>query len=353
MKKRRILALVLALVMALSLCACGGGSGDTGSNGDAGNTGDAGDGGSYDKVSLMMGCNGTDQGNDTRTCKLFADLVSERSGGNVKITVYNNDQLASGDMQKGLEMVLDGSVDLDCHSTSIISALDNRLMVSTLPWTFADYQAAEDAFFGAGGEFVSSVVESKGLTYLGAVHNGFKMITCGKRLIKAPTDLQGLKIRIPGGDFFSAFYTAYGASPQAMSFAEVFSALQQGTIDGHDNSISTFYSANIQEVQPYITVSRHTYEAFTFTANTAKFQALSEDTQQLIRECVEEACKTINQEIVNSEADLIQKCKDDSGCEFYELTPEDIEAWRVPISDLIEEYKGIYGADACTAFGIA
>ena len=340
---KRMLALILTLVMFLSLCACGGDSG----SGDAG-----GEGGVYDSVTLKLGCNGTDQGNDTKTAKLFAQLVEERSNGAVKVQVFNNDQLASGDMQKGLEMVLDGSVDLDIHSTSIISALDNRLMVSTLPWTFADYQAAEDAYFGAGGEFIQSVVSEKGLTYLGAVHNGFKMITCGKRLIKAPEDLKGLKIRIPGGDFFSAFYTAYGASPQAMSFAEVFSALQQGTIDGHDNSISTFYSANIQEVQPYITISKHTYEAFTFTANTAKFDSLNAETQQLIRECVEEACKTVNQEIVNGEADLIQKCKDENNCEFYELTPEDIEAWRVPIADLVEEYKGIYGADACAAFGI-
>lgn len=221
-------------------------------------------------------------------------------------------------------MVLDGSVDMDCHSTSIIANLDNRLMVSTLPWTFADYQAAEDAFFGSGGDFVNSVVAEKGLTYLGAVHNGFKLMTCSKRLIQSPDDLKGLKIRIPGGDFFSAFYSAYGASPQAMAWAEVFSALQQGTIDGHDNSISTCYSNNIQEVQKYFTVSKHTYEAFTFTANTAKFQSLSPETQELIRVCVAEGCKTINQEIVNGEADLIQKCKD-AGCEFYELTPEDIE----------------------------
>ena len=90
----------------------------------------------------------------------------------------------------------------------------------------------------------------------------------------------GLKIRIPGGDFFMDFYTAYGASPQAMSWSEVFTALQQGTIDGHDNSISTIVSNNVQEIQPYMTVSRHTYEAFTCMANTANFTTkLSEEDQ--------------------------------------------------------------------------
>lgn len=74
-------------------------------------------------------------------------------------------------------------------------------------------------------------------------------MTNSKHPIEKPEDLKGLKMRIPGGDFFSAFYTAFGASPQAMSWSEVFTALQQGTIDGHDNSLSTINSANVQEVQ--------------------------------------------------------------------------------------------------------
>lgn len=340
---KKFAALMLALVMVLALCACGAGK-------PAG--GDANTESPYDKVELKLSCNGTDTANDTTAAKLFAELVSEKSGGVVTVKVYNNDQLASGDMQKGLELVLDGTVDIDCHSTSIISSLDNSLMVSTLPWIFADYQAAEDAFWGAGGEYINSVINEKGLTYMGAVHNGFKLMTCSKHLIEKPEDLAGLKIRIPGGDFFSAFYKAYGASPQAMSWAEVFSALQQGTIDGHDNSISTCYSNNIQEVQKYFTVSRHTYEAFTFMANTEKFNSLNEATQQLLRECMEEACKTTNAQIVANEDAQIQDCIDKNGCEFYYFTEEDVAAWREPIADLIEEYKGVYGEAACTAFNV-
>ena len=343
---KKVIALLLALTMVFALCACGASS-TTAQTATSGAVS-----GNYDKVNLKLSCNGTDTANDTTTAKLFADLVSKKSGGAVTITVYNNDQLASGDMQKGLELVLDGTVDMDCHSTSIISSLDNSLMVSTLPWLFDSYQAAEDAFWGDGGKYIDSVLEAKGLVYMGAVHNGFKMMTCSKHLIKQPSDLKGLKMRIPGGDFFAAFYKAYGASPQAMSWAEVFSALQQGTIDGHDNSISTCNSNNIQEVQKYFTISRHTYEAFTFMANKAKFDSLSADTQQLLRDCLEEACKTVNKQIVDNESVLIQKFKDEYNCEFYEFTPEDVATWSAVIQDLVTQYKGIYGPAACTAFGV-
>jgi len=341
---KKLVALLLSVIMMLSLCACGGK--------DSGKSGSNAAGGKYNKVTLKLSCNGTDQANDTIAAKMFADMVKERSGGAVQVKVYNNDQLASGDQGKGIELLLNGTVDIDCRSTSIISKVDNHLMVSTLPWIFKDYQAAENAFYGKGGKYIDSVLQKKGLTYLGAVHNGFKLMTCSKRLIKKPDDLKGLKMRIPGGEFFSAFYSAYGASPQAMSWSEVFTALQQGTIDGHDNSISTCVSNNIQEVQKYFTVSKHAYEAFTFMANTKKFKALNAETQQLIIACIKEASLKENKDVVSNESKLIQQCKDKNGCEFYELTAADIEAFRKPINDLIAKYKGIYGKEACEAFDI-
>lgn len=340
---KKILALILALTMVFALAACG----DAGDTGD--NSGDA----SGETVELILSCNGTEQGNDTRAARRFADLLEERSEGRLKVTVYNNDQLAGGDMTKGLELLTSGSVDFDVHSTSIISSLAPSAMVATLPWLFADYQEAEDCFFGTGGEYMNKILSESGVTYLGAVHNGFKLMTNSKHPIEDPEDLQGLKIRIPGGDFFMDFYSAYGASPQAMSWSEVFTALQQGTIDGHDNSISTIVSNNVQEIQPYMTVSRHTYEAFTFMANTANFTSkLSEEDQALVLECVEAACKEVNAEIVAEEEELIQQCIDENGVEFYYFTEEDVEEWRAVISDLIEEYKGVYGEEACTAFGV-
>ena len=342
---KKILALALALVMVLALAACGTDSTPATSGGDNNVSGET--------VELTLTCNGTDQGNDTRSAKRFKELIEEKSEGRITVTIYNNDQLAGSNMTSAIELLTGGSTDIDIHSTSIVSSIAPEAMVCTMPWLFSDYQEAEDTFFGAGGEYMEEILSPKGVTYLGAVHNGFKLITNSKHPIEQPEDLAGLKIRIPGGDFYMDFYSAYGASPQAMSWSEVFTALQQGTIDGHDNSISTIVSNNVQEIQPYMTISRHTYEAFTWMANKANFESkLSAEDQELVRECVEQACKEVNAEIVAEEAELIEQCETENGVQFYTFTDEDVETWRSVITDLIEEYKGIYGEAACTAFGV-
>ena len=269
----------------------------------------------------------------------------------LKVTVYNNDQLAGGDMTKGLELLTSGSVDFDVHSTSIISSLAPSAMVATLPWLFADYQAAEDCFFGTGGEYMNKILGESGVTYLGAVHNGFKLMTNSKHPIQNPEDLQGLKIRIPGGDFFMDFYSAYGASPQAMSWSEVFTALQQGTIDGHDNSISTIVSNNVQEIQPYMTVSPPHLRGLHLHGQHRQLHLQAErggpgPRPRVRRGRLQGGQRPNRGRRGRAHPEVHRRERALSSTTSPRI---DVEEWRSVITDLIEEYKGIYGEEACTA----
>lgn len=118
---KRFLSIVLALCMVFALCACGNDSNNGGSDADSSK---------YDKISIDLSCNGqSDTANDCIGANLFKQYIEEQSGGAITVTIYNNDQLAGGNMTKGLELVMDGTVQMDIHSTSIISSIDKRLMV--------------------------------------------------------------------------------------------------------------------------------------------------------------------------------------------------------------------------------
>ncbi|MFR3289384.1 MAG: hypothetical protein ACLTSG_03390 [Lachnospiraceae bacterium] len=105
---------------------------------------------------------GTDQGNDTRSAKRFKELIEEETNGRITINIINNDQLAGGNMTSAIELLTGGGTDIDIHSTSIISSIAPEAMVCTMPWLFSDYQAAEDAFFGAGGEYMTELLQHQG-----------------------------------------------------------------------------------------------------------------------------------------------------------------------------------------------
>lgn len=137
-----------------------------------------------------------------------------------------------------------------------------------------------------------------------------------------------------------------------MSWSEVYTAMQQHTIDGHDNSPSTINSANVQEVQKYITVSNHTYEAFTWSANTEWFDSLNEATQNLIRECAKQACLDANEQIEASMEEILTTWENNGFNEVYRLSDAEIEVFKEAVADVTAQYAAEYGEEACSAFGI-
>lgn len=308
----------------------------------------------FTKITVRLSTNGTDLANDTRAAKMFAQKIAEKTGGAVKVQVFPNEQLAGGNFAKGVSMLSQGVTDMAVYSTSPMSALDDRLMVSTMPWALSSYEEAEKLFLpeNSGGQFIASVLKGKGLVYLGATHNGFKAMTNGKRAIRAPEDLRGMKVRVPGGALFMDFYRSLGADPVAMSWGEVFTALQQGTIDGHDNSLSTINSANVFEVQKYISITGHAYEAFTFAINERKFKQMNEATQKIFGETLVEACLEMNALAVKEEQGIREKFEK-AGCEVIDITPENLakfkEIVRAPVT---QKYGEKYGKEACAAFNI-
>lgn len=121
--------------------------------------------GEYQKIKLVMTCNGTNIATDSKTCQKFAEWVSEASNGNIQIDVFANDQLAGGNMSKGVEMIADGAVDLAAYASGVISVLDEKLLICTVPWTFNNYQEARRIIDDTGGKYYASRLGDKGLTY--------------------------------------------------------------------------------------------------------------------------------------------------------------------------------------------
>ena len=340
MKQKSRVILLLVLSCALLLAGCG-----------ASGTNEGGTNSEYQKIRLVMAVNGTNTQIDSRVAYYFAELVEERSGGNVTVDVFPNDQLAGGSATKGIEMVAQGSVDIAAYATCTLAVIDSQLPVATIPWSFDGYQQAREVIDGTGGQYYAQRLAAKGITYIGSFHNGFRQLTNSKTAVDEPSDLKNLKIRVPGSEVYMGFFRALGADPTSMSWSEVFTAIQQGTIDGQENGVSVTSTAKMDEIQKYMTIWNYSYENDLFIANTKIWESLQPETRQLLTDCAKEACNWGRDALEAEEADILARFAA-NGMEITYLNDEQKAAFAAAISDWKGGMIERFGEHACSAFGI-
>jgi tripartite ATP-independent transporter DctP family solute receptor len=335
--KIRTTACFLAILLLLSGCG-------PKRNGEA-------DGSKYPKMKILLSTTVSEQSNATLTGKLFAEEIAEKTDGNIEVVVYSSDQLSGGNMSKGVEMLTQGAIDCAFEPVDVLAVLDSRLLALSLPWTFDSYEEAEECLNSEGGDFIREKLRAKNIETLGFIHNGFRQLTNSKRSVVTPEDLKNMKLRVPGGDVFMEFFKALGADPVSMSFSELFTALQQGTVDGQENGFDLITTNKFYEVQDYITGWNYSYGAFAMAFSSKTWESLNEDTQELFRETAEKVCRIGCENVVNNEEKQKQEVAD-YGCELTELNEEQIMAFKEQLDAYYEKMTTQYGEETCKAFGI-
>ena len=305
----------------------------------------------YEKVRLVLTANGTEMGIETRTARRFAELVAKESDGNVVIEVYPNDELAGGNTNEAVHAVAEGAVDLGAYVTGTLSLLDSQLEVGTIPWSFSSYQEARDVIDSTGGAYYEKILAKQGLVYLGSTHNAMRQLTSNRNPIRHPEDLQGMKIRVLGGEVYRLFFKALGAEPVPMGWSELGIALRHGVIDGQENGFFLMNSGHLDELQKYMTVWNYLYENYLFVASRKTFDQLRPRTKDLLRAKMREACEW-SRDYLEKQEMIIRKEFAEKGLEITDLTPEELEEFKEKVRPLRERLKRKYGEEACEAFHI-
>ncbi|NCC14883.1 MAG: DctP family TRAP transporter solute-binding subunit [Clostridia bacterium] len=343
--KKRLLAGIMCAVMALGVAGCGGGS-----SSEAEST----EGGEVKAINLKMAVTPSETSVWMVAANEFKKLIEERTEGRYTVTIYANEQLAAGDQTKGVEMLFNGTTDVDLHSSMIISNVVPELSVISMPWLFPNgYDSVDEYLFtegSAGSEFVKKAVEAKGAHVVGIGENGFRQLTNNKRPITSAADMAMLKVRVPAISLLVDVFKALGADPTQMPFGEVFTALQQGAIDGQENPYDTIRSAKIQEVQKYMTIWNYCYDPIIMSVSGNIWNKLSDEDKAIFDAAGAEACATQVAKSRAMDAEIIQQFKD-GGVEVNELSAEGIEEMEGVVAPVYEKYRAEFGDEAFAAFG--
>jgi len=225
-----------------------------------------------------------------------ADRIRKATNGAVDIQVFPNNQLGSDtDM---LSQLRSGAIDFFTLSGLILSTLVPPASINGVGFAFKDYDTVWKSMDGPLGAYVRGEIDKRGLTAMDKIwDNGFRQITSSTRPVKTPADLKGFKIRVPVSPLWTSMFTALGASPISINFAEVYSALQTKIAEGQENPLTLIQIAKLYEVQKYVSMTDHMWDGFWMLTNKRSFAALPPDVQTVV-------AKELNASALDERADI-------------------------------------------------
>lgn len=267
----------------------------------------------------------------------FKDLIETRSKGKVKITIYPAGQLGyDRELIEGMQF---GTIDLAIVTSSPLVNFIPSFAVLDMPFLFRDWDHVDAVLKEDYMQKLFAEGTEKGLVPMALLPRGFRSVTNSKRPITKAADFKGIKLRVIESPVFVQTFEQLGATVTAMSWGEVFTALQQKALDGEENAINTIHNERLYEVQKYVSLTEHMFAFATFTASKKKLDELPADIQSLIRQCAVEATQAEGVETRNAIADY-QKKLVEKGMVFNEI---DRAALRTKVQKVYDDFAAKYG----------
>lgn len=272
--------------------------------------------------------------------KAFAAKIDELSGGDIAIALKPAGALGGErDVIEGLQI---GTVELTISSTGPIGNFVPEVYALDFPFLFKDYDSAHKVLDGEIGQELLESFEPSGIIGLAWAENGFRHITNSKHAIHGPDDLKGLKLRTMENEVHIAAFKAAGAAPTPMSWTEVLTSLQQGTIDGQENPVTIVTANNMWEIQKYISLTGHVYSPAVVAMSKIHWDGLSEEEQGWFREAARAAADASRATVAKNEVEGIALMKE-HGMEVTEDV--DKEAFVKAVQAAYEQYAPEYAPD--------
>lgn len=276
-----------------------------------------------------------------RAAEKFKQLAQQLTNGRVRVEIYPNSQLYKD--REEFDALQSGAVQMLAPSLSKFGPLGVReFELFDLPYIFPNREVLHRVMDGEAGRSLFKKLSGKGLTGLAYWDNGFKQMS-SNRPMHTVADLNGLKMRIQSSKVLEAQMKALGMHPQEMAFSEVYSALQQGIVDGAENPVSNFYTQKMHEVQKHLTISNHGYLGYAVIVNKAFWDELPADIREALKQAMKEATE-FEREIAEKENDdALAKVIAAKTTEVYTLTPRERTTWQLALLPVYQEFENVIG----------
>lgn len=337
MKRKLVILIVLVMTLALVITGCGekqttsGESEPTGSN---------------EVYELQVSHIASESDPIHKGWTLLKETLEEKSDGRIKVTIFGNKQLSNSNNEDA-EKVQQNIVQATSVPTSSLAALASlkEYEVFDYPYLFETeeelYKVLDSDRFR---ELSQELAEKTGVKAYGGYNLGWVQISTNKNPINSPADLKGHKIRTMSSTLQMKIAESFGANPTIVNYGEVFTASQQGTVDGIMTSTGLYVSDRFHEVQKYLGCTRAIALLHVPIINNSWYEALPEDLKVIFDESMNVYLEGVRQYELEFEANAIKELRE-TGMEVREYTPEELQAFKDAAASVIVEYADIAGQE--------
>lgn len=272
----------------------------------------------------------------------FKEIVEKETNGAIVVETYHSGQL--GDDRTMMEALQLGTQEVTIPSTAPIANFVPEFAILDFPFLIPNEEVADEILDGEIGQELLAKLPEKGMIGLAYWENGFRDLTNSKREVKTVEDMKGLKIRTMENEVHLAAFRALGANPTPMAFTELFTAMQQGTVDGQENPVSTIYLQKFYEVQDYTTLTHHVYSAWVFMISEKFWNESTPEEQEILRNAAIEAGKYERELNRKANQEYIEALKAE-GMIVTEISPEEHQKMVDIVRPALKQFETKIGED--------
>lgn len=269
----------------------------------------------------------------------FGKMLKERTNGKFEVETFPAAQL--GSEREAIEGIQMGTIDVTVVSTAPLAGFSDAFLVTDLPFIFQSKEHAYKVLDGEIGQGIMNKLEGTGIVGLAFWENGFRNITNSKRPIVHPSDLEGIKIRTMENQIHMDSFKQIGADPTPMAFGELFTALQQKTVDGQENPLPIIATSKFYEVQDYLAMTGHFYAPAPLLVSQSLWDKLSDEEKEIFQQTALDATKIQRQMIADMDAKLLDELKEKG----MEVTTPDKAEWQEAMAPVYEKWQDKIGKD--------
>jgi C4-dicarboxylate-binding protein DctP len=278
-----------------------------------------------------------------KAAEKFRELAEKYTKGAVRVEVYPNSQLYKD--REELEALQRGAVHMLAPSVSKFGPLGVRdFELFDLPYLFPDSETVDRVTDGEIGARLFAKLERRGIKGLAYWDNGFKQFSADRPL-RTMRDFRGLKMRIQSSKVLESMIRELGGAPQVMAFSEVYTALQQGVVNGTENPLSNLYTQKMHEVQRHLTISDHGYLVYAVIVNKKFWDGLPDAVRVQLEKAMREATRYEREIAAKENRDALAAVRASGRTEIYVLPDAERQKWREALMPVHERFAGVVGKD--------